>query len=135
MATGLGAAAGGREEVPATELERTIARLWCEVLHLASVKSQDNFFEIGGQSLAMVAVHEKLQAAIGVEFPLVEMFESPTTRALAARLTRRATHRVEELAERPDFQPRASRQRGATAWKERARTARRPPRAGSHQGS
>jgi amino acid adenylation domain-containing protein len=116
------AAAGGGEEAAASELERTIARLWCEVLHLGAVSARDNFFELGGQSLAMVAVHEKLQAALGIEFPLVEMFESPTTRTLAARLTRR----TEERAEQQDFNRRAARQRRATGWKEQARKARRP---------
>jgi amino acid adenylation domain-containing protein len=116
-----------------SDLERTIAGLWCEVLQVGKVGGHDNFFDLGGHSLALVAVHERLQAAIGVEFPLVEMFESPTTRALAGRLSSRAGHAGQEMGgKEKDLAARALKQRGATAWKERARQARRPPATGSH---
>jgi len=88
--------------------------------------AEDNFFDVGGQSLAMVAVHERLQAELGIELPLVELFEHTTIRSLAARLAGGVLEEPSGLAAR------AERQRNAPAWKERARQARRPAAAGGH---
>jgi hypothetical protein len=106
-------------EAPEGQAERTVARLWAEVLGIATVGRDDNFFDIGGHSLALAAVHEKLQTELGQRIPMVTLFENTTVRSLAARL---ATPAEPEVA--PDVQDRAERQRGAAAWKDRTRQAR-----------
>jgi amino acid adenylation domain-containing protein len=134
--------AGGAEPVPPAALdapngriELLLAGLWREVLKLpdaaARLGAEDNFFDLGGQSLALVAVHERLQAELEIELPLVELFEHTTIRSLAARLAGLppAEPAPEELA---GLAARAERQRNAPAWKERARQARRQP---DHRGT
>ena len=71
---------------PATELERTIAGIWNEVLGREEIGTQDNFFDLGGHSLWLLQVHLKLRQAIGREIPLVELFQYPTVSKLAAHL-------------------------------------------------
>ena len=66
--------------------ERLISRVWCEILGLDSVGAGDNFFDIGGNSLALTTVRERLMAATGRNVPLVELFRHPNVRALAAHL-------------------------------------------------
>ena len=63
----------------------------------------DNFFDLGGNSLALIQVRSKLRDAFQKEILIVEMFEYPTIRALVERLTnlsddRVRLQRVEELA-------------------------------------
>lgn len=41
-------------EAPETDVERTIAKVWREVLGVAHVSRHDNFFELGGHSLVAV---------------------------------------------------------------------------------
>jgi len=106
-------------EAPEGQAERTVARLWSEILGIGAVGRDDNFFDLGGHSLALAAVHERLQAELGVRLPLVTLFESTTVRTLAARLAAPA-----EAAAAPDVRNRAERQRGASAWKDRTRQAR-----------
>ena len=77
---------GAAHAPPATEMQRTIAAIWREVLGLSSVGVQQNFFELGGQSLALVQVHSRLQEALGREIPVVELLQYPTIGALAAAL-------------------------------------------------
>jgi acyl-coenzyme A synthetase/AMP-(fatty) acid ligase/acyl carrier protein len=106
-------------EAPEGQAERTVARLWAEVLGIATVGRDDNFFDLGGHSLALAAVHEKLQVELGVRLPMVTLFENATVRSLAARLAGPA-----EPEAAPDVLSRAERQRGAAAWKDRTRQAR-----------
>jgi amino acid adenylation domain-containing protein len=69
---------------PATEVERTLAIIWQEVLQVEKVGMHDNFFDLGGHSLAMVHVHSKLQALYSRDLSLVDLFRYPTISALAS---------------------------------------------------
>ncbi len=68
---------------PQTEVEKTIAEIWQEVLNVENVGIYDNFFELGGHSLLLVQVHSKLQKIFQRDFLLVEMFQYPTVSHLA----------------------------------------------------
>ncbi|WNN92284.1 non-ribosomal peptide synthetase [Gloeocapsopsis dulcis] len=68
---------------PQTEIEKTIADIWQEVLNIEEVGIHDNFFELGGHSLLLVQVHSKLQKTFQRDFLLVEMFQYPTISHLA----------------------------------------------------
>ena len=74
---------------PRTETEQLIADALEEVLRLERVGLHDNFFELGGHSLLAVQLHRRLEAQLGVELALTELFQYPTVRALAQRLARR----------------------------------------------
>ncbi|RKG88709.1 amino acid adenylation domain-containing protein, partial [Corallococcus terminator] len=73
-------------EAPRSELERTLAALWQEVLEVPRVGLHDGFFELGGNSLLLVQVHGRLKAALGVDVPLLTLFQHPNISALAAQL-------------------------------------------------
>jgi len=64
-----------------TELEQQIAAIWAEVLRLPRVGLNDNFFEIGGHSLLAIQITSRVQAELGLEVPLVEVFQTETLRA------------------------------------------------------
>jgi len=71
---------------PETELERAITLAWQEVLGLGKVGVHDNFFDLGGNSLLLAQLHDRLQARLRKEFPFVEMFHHPTVDALVRYL-------------------------------------------------
>ncbi|HEX6910892.1 MAG TPA: non-ribosomal peptide synthetase, partial [Longimicrobium sp.] len=71
---------------PQGELEVAIAGVWREVLGLAAVGVNDSFFEIGGHSLLVARLQERLHGALGREVSMVDLFQYPTVAALAARL-------------------------------------------------
>jgi natural product biosynthesis luciferase-like monooxygenase protein len=71
---------------PQSELEKTVASVWQEVLGLADVGVTDNFFDLGGHSLLVVQVQRRLREVSGCEVSITDMFRLPTIRALAAHL-------------------------------------------------
>ncbi len=73
-------------EAPTNALEQTIAAIWQEALKVDKVGLHSNFFDLGGHSLLMVQVHEKLAAAFGRRFSMVELFQHPTVAALARHI-------------------------------------------------
>jgi acyl carrier protein len=70
----------------ANPLEAQIRDLWVDLLRGAPVGLDDNFFDVGGDSLLLAHVHTRLQAAIGREFPITELFAHTTIRQLASHL-------------------------------------------------
>jgi acyl carrier protein len=71
---------------PHSELEKTIASIWQEVLGLPQVGTTDNFFDLGGHSLLVVQVQRRLREACGREVSITDMFRLSTIKALAAHL-------------------------------------------------
>lgn len=73
-------------EQPANARETAIAALWCEVLGLECVGMRENFFDVGGHSLLLIQVQERLRTQSGIEISVPELFKYPTVHALAAFL-------------------------------------------------
>ncbi|MGH9214566.1 MAG: amino acid adenylation domain-containing protein [Acidimicrobiales bacterium] len=70
----------------ATDTEQAVAEVWRLVLGRGQVGPTANFFELGGDSLAIVALQARLRRQIGREVSVVDLFRFPTVRALAAHL-------------------------------------------------
>lgn len=67
---------------PQTELELKLANIWKEILAVERVGINDNFFELGGHSLMAVRMITKLEAEIGIRFPLSILYKYPTINTL-----------------------------------------------------
>lgn len=68
-------------------IEDMIKHAWQRSLGADQVGSDDNYFDIGGDSLRLVAMHADLQQMLGREIPILDLFEFTTPRALAAHLS------------------------------------------------
>ncbi|MCB9876958.1 MAG: amino acid adenylation domain-containing protein [Planctomycetes bacterium] len=73
-------------EPPRNEAERQVATLWGDLLGVADVGRDDDFFALGGHSLNAVRMLNRLKKQLGVDVPLTALFEKPTVEALAARV-------------------------------------------------
>ncbi|MDP4195847.1 MAG: amino acid adenylation domain-containing protein [Bacteroidota bacterium] len=68
---------------PQTEIESIISEVWKEVLSNENIGIHDNFFDIGGHSLAAAKVQIKLQEKFGKELSIVDLFRYPNIFSLA----------------------------------------------------
>ncbi|TMO68414.1 non-ribosomal peptide synthetase [Pseudoalteromonas aurantia] len=73
-------------ELASNDVERLISQIWQQHLKQADIDRQANFFDIGGHSLLLMAVHESIQA----HYPnvqLTELFTYPSIATLAEHLS------------------------------------------------
>ncbi|NIM13191.1 MAG: SDR family NAD(P)-dependent oxidoreductase [Candidatus Aminicenantes bacterium] len=80
---------------PHNETEETIAHIWQELFGFETVGVQDDFFELGGDSLKAMTVSSKIQKELSVKIPIAVFFSSPTIEELAQHITGKE-HEVEE---------------------------------------
>ncbi|MFD1935084.1 SDR family NAD(P)-dependent oxidoreductase [Nonomuraea mangrovi] len=71
---------------PEGEVEAALARVWSEILGVPDVGADDDFFELGGNSLIAVQLIAQARAAVGVKLPMRTLFEAPSVRQMAARV-------------------------------------------------
>ena len=63
---------------PRNEIEELIEGIWSEVLVLKKVGVHDSFIELGGHSLAAIRITTRINEELGLQFPLIKIFELPT---------------------------------------------------------
>lgn len=76
---------------PSTDVERKLAGIFSGLLGLSEIGVDDNFFDLGANSLMMVQVVEKIRAEFGMKMSLVRVFQFPTLSSLATAISAAAT--------------------------------------------
>lgn len=71
---------------PRTSLEERITRIWSELLDVGPVGVNENFFDLGGQSLAAVRVATRLRETFGVDVSVADDLYPHFTVAAVAKL-------------------------------------------------
>ena len=60
-----------------------VTKIWEEYLGVEQIKNDDNFFDLGGNSLVAVQLFDELKRKMGVKLPLSALFEAPTIEKMA----------------------------------------------------
>lgn len=77
----------GAAPIPAkTDTEALLARIWAEAFDFATVGRQDDFFDLGGDSLTAAVVAAKVYDAFGIELNLAAFTEHPVLSEMAASI-------------------------------------------------
>ncbi|OZE24442.1 hypothetical protein CH262_14230, partial [Rhodococcus sp. 05-2255-1e] len=82
---------------PATPVEEIVAEIYAELLGVQRVGSDDDFFDLGGNSLIATRVAARVSAALGKKVGVRDLFEASTVSALAAR----AESRIDDANDMP----------------------------------
>ncbi|MEV6694566.1 amino acid adenylation domain-containing protein [Micromonospora sp. NPDC051196] len=69
---------------PRSELEKTICRVWADLLGATEIGVTGNFFHLGGNSLLATRVVGRLRREFGVRISVRTLFDHPTAEAFAA---------------------------------------------------
>ena len=70
----------------AMKWKRRLPKSWQRVLGIANIGINDDFLDLGGDSLAALQLMSRLRETFDVEPPLARFFESPTNLASVALL-------------------------------------------------
>lgn len=81
-------------EPPQGEIEQLLAGIWQELLKVERVGRHDNFFALGGHSLLIVRLLERLRQ-VGLTADVREVYRSTSLAELAGKLTGSATQELE----------------------------------------
>ncbi|HEX8613863.1 MAG TPA: non-ribosomal peptide synthase/polyketide synthase [Telluria sp.] len=74
---------------PQGEVETALADIWSELLGVAAVGREDNFFSLGGHSLLTIQMVERLRQQ-GLQIEMRSIFDGPVLKEIAARVRRSA---------------------------------------------
>jgi amino acid adenylation domain-containing protein len=70
---------------PETAVEKNLARIWSEVLHLDRVGVHDSFFALGGDSIRSIEVRSRAEQS-GIRLSLQQLFQYQTISELSQQL-------------------------------------------------
>jgi acyl transferase domain-containing protein len=71
---------------PTTTFERHLAGVWRDLIGVERIDRDDDFFELGGDSLLATMLAARLVEVFGVEVPLRSLFEGPTLAGMAGAI-------------------------------------------------
>jgi nocardicin nonribosomal peptide synthetase NocA len=100
---------------PRTELERAVCAVWEEVLGVSRVGVHDDFFALGGHSLAALTLVWQLRARCGLALSLRALFDRPTVAGAVS-----AAELVSADAPAPDAAVAAGPRRAPLSWAQEA---------------
>ena len=81
---------------PQSPVERTLATVLSEVLGISEIGVNDNFFDLGGNSLMAARAMSRLQKLLGVDIPMRAFFETPNLAGLAQAATQINEKKIDE---------------------------------------
>ncbi len=73
-------------EAPATGVQMLLAGIWAEVLRVDGVGIDDDFLQLGGDSILGMQVVSRIRDRLGVELPVAALFDAPALRDQASAL-------------------------------------------------
>lgn len=92
--------------VESDQTERIVIAIWADVLQMSEgIEAESHFFELGGDSLAMMMVLFRIGEEFGIEPSPLALLEAPTPRGLAALLDAARAQSVSLAASADTSQP------------------------------
>lgn len=73
----------GSHREPRNDIERKLCAIWSESLDVERVGIDDDFFELGGNSLKAIQIVTRIERDLGLELRVRDVFQSPSVRELA----------------------------------------------------
>ena len=84
---------------PDEPVQHAVAVIWTDALGVEGIGLDDDFFLLGGHSLAATRVHAALRETFQIELPLRTLFEATTVRRLATVVENAVVESVEDLSD------------------------------------
>ena len=79
------------DSAPSAGLEGLVSKIWKRILNLESLGHNDNFFDLGGDSLKLIEAHAEIQKLVSREISITDLFEYTTVQSLTRYLGQTGT--------------------------------------------
>ncbi|AHH97300.1 non-ribosomal peptide synthetase [Kutzneria albida] len=89
---------GAGYAAPRTDTEQVLAEIWAEVLHLDRVGVEDNFFDLGGDSVRSLHITSMARTAFDIELTPKDVLTTRTVSALAELIEEKVLLELERVA-------------------------------------
>jgi acyl transferase domain-containing protein/thioesterase domain-containing protein/acyl carrier protein len=77
---------GAADAAPGNSVLATIRSIWVDLLGVADIGDDDDFFEAGGHSLIAIRLMSRIHKELGVRFQLATIFDAPTISRLTEKV-------------------------------------------------
>jgi acyl carrier protein len=81
-----------------TGLEEQLVGMWRQVLEVERVGVEDDFFELGGDSVVATQLLSRVKGAFSVNVALRDFFESPSVAGMAVLVVRKQAEQADPAA-------------------------------------
>jgi len=82
-----------------TPAEKSLASIWTKLLGINRIGINDNYFELGGDSLLATQLASQVRNVFEVELPLVELFRHPTLAEMATAIEEAIIEQMEDISD------------------------------------
>lgn len=79
---------GKADHIAGSTIEEQVTRVWQQILGVEHVGPRDDFFTLGGESLAALQILNRVQEMFGMEISLQKFFQRPTVAGLCEQIRR-----------------------------------------------
>ncbi|MFD2419030.1 non-ribosomal peptide synthetase [Amycolatopsis pigmentata] len=86
---------------PRSPAERTVAKIWSDILWVDEIGVHDDFFELGGDSLLAARVISRVRDELGIDIAIRTLFDSP----VLGRFTTALAHATHDMMARRSNSP------------------------------
>jgi amino acid adenylation domain-containing protein len=76
---------------PRNTIEKDLVEIWEKILGRTKIGVNDNFFDLGGHSLHLIQIQNKLRTVLNREISIVQLFRYPTVHLMAQHLSNEST--------------------------------------------
>jgi acyl carrier protein len=80
---------------PQNALEAELIQIWQDILTVPQLSTTDSFFELGGNSLSILSLYNRIQARYHADISVADLFSCHTIQMLANRINQQPTRQLE----------------------------------------
>jgi acyl-CoA synthetase (AMP-forming)/AMP-acid ligase II/acyl carrier protein len=106
---------------PSNQQEKIITEIWQEILQRENIGVNDNFFDVGGHSLLLAQIQEKLEQSLSINLAITDLFKYPSISSLANYLNQQENNLLTNSDRQEQFLSRIDKQKAAIARKKQLR--------------
>ncbi|RQO64381.1 hypothetical protein DBR43_33020, partial [Pedobacter sp. KBW06] len=89
---------GDKYVAPQNETQTGICNIWQEVLGISNVGIDDDFFQVGGNSILAIQASHRMTAALAYEVKVADLFRYKTPAKLSENLDKKALLKIDRIA-------------------------------------